>query len=135
MGEYQTAGIVTELLAWIKVAAIALELLAVTIIMVAALMSTAIFIRGFFTGAQPKLLYEEFKLRLGRGLLLGLEMLVAADVIRTLALEPTLANVAFLAILMLIRTFLSWSIVVELEHRWPWQPPTQGDGATGAHED
>jgi uncharacterized membrane protein len=62
--------------------------------------------------------------QLGRGLLLGLEMLVAADVVRTVALAPTLSNmVGVLSILVLIRTFLSWSLTMEMEHRWPWQQP------------
>ena len=56
-----------------------------------------------------------------RALLLGLEILVAADVIRTVALEPTLNNVVILGILVLIRTFLDWSLVVEIEEHWPWQ--------------
>ena len=53
--------------------------------------------------------------------MIGLEILVAADIIRTVALEPTLTNVAILGILVLVRTFLSWSLVVEIEGRWPWQ--------------
>jgi uncharacterized membrane protein len=61
-------------------------------------------------------------LAVARALLLGLEILVAADIIRTVALEPTLANVAILGLLVLIRTFLSWTLVVETEERWPWQP-------------
>ena len=58
---------------------------------------------------------------LGKGLLLGLEILVAADVIRTVALEPTSENIAALGLLVVVRTFLSWSLVVEVESRWPWQ--------------
>jgi uncharacterized membrane protein len=58
---------------------------------------------------------------LGRSLLLGLEFLVAADVVRTVALEPTLSNVAVLGPLVLVRTFLSWTLTVEIEGRWPWQ--------------
>jgi uncharacterized membrane protein len=65
--------------------------------------------------------YESYKQQLGRPLLLGLELLVAADVIRTVALAPTLNNVAVLGLLVLVRTMLSWSLVVELEGRWPWQ--------------
>ena len=49
-----------------------------------------------------------------------IELLVAADIIRTVALEQTLTNVAILAILVLVRTFLSWSLTVEIEGRWPW---------------
>ena len=62
------------------------------------------------------------KVRLGRELLLGLEMLIAGDVIRTVALEPTLSNASVLALLVIIRTFLSWSLVLEIEACWPWQP-------------
>jgi hypothetical protein len=53
-------------------------------------------------------------------LLLGLEYLVAADIIRTVALEPTMTNAAILGVLVVVRTFLSWSLVVEIEGRWPW---------------
>lgn len=65
--------------------------------------------------------YESYKHQLGRTLLLGLELLVAGDVVRTVALEPTLNNVAVLGVLVVIRTFLSWSLFVEIEGRWPWQ--------------
>ena len=65
--------------------------------------------------------YDRYRARLGRALLLGLEILVAADVVRTVALEPTLRTLGSLALLVLVRTFLSWSIVVEVEGRWPWQ--------------
>jgi len=66
--------------------------------------------------------YESYKHQIGGSLLLGLEFLVAGDVVRTVALEPTLGNVAVLGVLILIRTFLSWSLTVEIEGRWPWQP-------------
>jgi uncharacterized membrane protein len=58
---------------------------------------------------------------LGRAILLGLEFLVAADIINTVAIEPTLDSVVVLAGIVLIRTFLSWSLEVEIEGRWPWQ--------------
>jgi uncharacterized membrane protein len=61
------------------------------------------------------------KISLGRALLLGLEILVAADIVRTVALEASLESVAVLGLLVLIRTFLSWALVVEIEGRWPWQ--------------
>jgi uncharacterized membrane protein len=64
---------------------------------------------------------ESYKHQLGKTLLLGLEFLVAGDVVRTVALEPTLTNVSLLGLLVVIRTFLSWSLTVEIEGRWPWQ--------------
>ncbi len=65
--------------------------------------------------------YRQLRQDLGRGILLGLELLVAADIIRTVAVDPTLENVAVLGLIVLIRTFLSMALQVELEGRWPWQ--------------
>ena len=65
--------------------------------------------------------YVTVRATFGRSVLLGLEVLVAADLIRTIAVEPTLANLAVLAALVAIRTFLSWSLEVEIDGRWPWQ--------------
>ena len=77
-------------------------------------------IRFLFKMEKPGA-FESYKHQLGKTLLLGLELLVAGDVVRTVALEPTLNNVAVLGLLVLIRTFLSWSLFVEIEGRWPWQ--------------
>ena len=66
--------------------------------------------------------YTEYRHSLARTLMLGLELLVAADVVRTVALEPTLQSVSVLGLLVLIRIILGWSLVVEIEGRWPWQP-------------
>ena len=75
--------------------------------------------------------YTDFRHRVGRALLLGLEILVAADIIRTVVLEPTLANVLVLGLLVLIRTFLSWSLVLEIEERWPWQAHRAAEKTSG----
>lgn len=68
--------------------------------------------------------YRRFRQQLGRTILLGLELLVAGDIVRTVAAQPTLTNVAILGIIVLIRTFLSFSLEVELTGRWPWQQNT-----------
>jgi uncharacterized membrane protein len=65
--------------------------------------------------------YEAVRATFGRSVLLGLEVLVAADLIRTIAVEPTLSNLAVLAALVAIRTFLSWSLEVEIDGHWPWK--------------
>lgn len=65
--------------------------------------------------------YEMGRATFGRSVLLGLEVLVAADIIRTVAVEPTLSNLWVLALLVVIRTFLSWSLEVEIDGHWPWQ--------------
>jgi uncharacterized membrane protein len=106
---------------WIEVASITIEVLAVAIIVGAVFYSTG---RFFYLQISKKPAHDEYYLQykhsLGRSLLLGLEILVAADVVRTVALEPTLLNVATLGLLVVVRTFLSWSLAVEIEGHWPW---------------
>lgn len=72
----------------------------------------------FRKSADP---YRQLRQDIGRGILLGLELLVAADIIRTVAVTPTLQGVLVLGLIVLIRTFLSMALQVELEGRWPWQ--------------
>ena len=75
--------------------------------------------------------YRRFRQDLGRGILLGLEFLVAADIIRTVAVTPTLQGVLVLGLIVLIRTFLSMALQVELEGRWPWQRAETPPSRTG----
>ena len=77
--------------------------------------------------------YRYFREQLGRSILLGLEFLVAADIIRTVALTPTWQSVVVLGGIVLIRTFLSFSLEVEISGRWPWQQrpkPAADDGVS-----
>ena len=67
--------------------------------------------------------YRRFRQQLGQAILLGLELLVAGDIIRTVAATPTLLSIGVLGLIVLIRTFLSFSLEVELTGRWPWQSP------------
>jgi uncharacterized membrane protein len=67
--------------------------------------------------------YRIYRQRIGRVVLLGLELLVAGDIIRTVAVSPTFRSAAVLALIVAIRTFLSFTFEVELEGRWPWQRP------------
>ena len=69
--------------------------------------------------------YDAFRRQLGRSILLGLEFLVAADIIRTVAVTPTAQSVAVLAGIVAIRTFLSFSLQVEMTGSWPWQRPVK----------
>ena len=110
-----------EMLRAVGFTAVAIETIAVAIIGIAVLYGTILFIARRSSGAG----YDQYKHTLGKGLLLGLEILVAADVIRTVALEPTIQNIIGLGLLVLVRTFLSWSLVVEIDGRWPWQRDTK----------
>ena len=107
---------------WVEWGAWSVEMLAVAVIIGFILVATANWLyQGFFHRNLALEQYQRYRDRLGRSLLLGLEILVAADIVRTVALEPTLYNILGLGLLVLIRTFLSWSIVLEIEGRWPWQ--------------
>lgn len=78
--------------------------------------------------------YHRLRSSLGRSILLGLELLVAADIINTVAIEPTLDSLAVLAGIVLIRTFLSLSLEVEIEGRWPWQQANDKDALGKARD-
>ena len=105
----------------IEISALVIELCAVAIIMMGIILAVVRYV--FHLKRKMSDAYRQFKAQLGKSLLLGLEFLVAADIIRTVALEPSLENVLILGLLVLIRTFLSWCLVVEIEGRWPWQRP------------
>ena len=114
--------VVVSIRAVIEWAALAIEILGATVI-VAGVIRVAVMrgtVRYLFQLDKPGA-FERYKHQMGRSLLLGLEFLVAGDVVRTVALEPNLTNVVVLGLLVLIRTFLSWSLAVEIEARWPWQ--------------
>jgi uncharacterized membrane protein len=65
--------------------------------------------------------YSDLRRRIGRSVLLGLELLVAGDIIRTVAVTPTFESVGVLAVIVLVRTFLSFTLEVEISGHWPWQ--------------
>ncbi|HUR36061.1 MAG TPA: DUF1622 domain-containing protein [Vicinamibacterales bacterium] len=102
----------------IEASALGIEILAVAVIVVSISFGTVRFL--LHVQRQKNDAYDGYKIFLGKSLLLGLEFLVAADIIRTVALDPTLNNVLLLALLVVVRTFLSWALVVEMEGRWPW---------------
>ncbi|HEY5223684.1 MAG TPA: DUF1622 domain-containing protein [Microbacteriaceae bacterium] len=91
----------------------------VAAIVIGAIAAAIIAIQSYFRKSGP--IYFPFRRSLGRSILLGLELLVAADIIRTVALTPTLESLAVLGGIVLIRTFLSFSLELEISGRWPWQ--------------
>ena len=104
----------------IKWIALSLEILGVGVI--AFVFGHAIVRTLLHFGQKLENAYELFRIYVGKGLLLGLEFLVAADIIRTVSIEPTIDGIGTLGILIIVRSFLGWSITVETEGRWPWQP-------------
>lgn len=118
----------------VEYVALAIELLAVCVITVGVIYAVGSFVIARYGGRTLQGYDRLFRARLGNSLLIGLEILVAADIIRTVALEPSLTNVAILGILVLVRTFLSWSLVVEIEGRWPWQAAKAEEASADAPE-
>jgi uncharacterized membrane protein len=97
------------------------ELTGIAIIAGGAVTTLLIFLYRLVRRENTDTTVASFRSNLGRAILLGLEFLVAADIINTVAVTPTLLSVAVLAGIVLIRTFLSFSLEVEIEGRWPWQ--------------
>jgi uncharacterized membrane protein len=114
---------------WIEFAARGIEVLAVALMVGFIAVGTVRWL--IFSAQRLEKTYEHYRVIIGKSLLIGLELLVAADIIRTVALDATLLNLATLAILVLVRTFLGWTLTVEVEGHWPWQAArTAGSAAT-----
>jgi uncharacterized membrane protein len=109
----------------------------VAVMVIGAVVSIPLALRGFQperlpAGSKPLSVYRSYRQLLGRSILLGLELLVAADIIRTVAVTPTFESVGVLAIIVLIRTFLSFSLELEITGRWPWQKEPERPTAAAA---
>jgi uncharacterized membrane protein len=109
----------TSLRDWIEVASQIVEALAVAIMMIVIVVGTARWLLS--PGRLAGDAYRQYRVVLARSLQVGLELLVAADIIRTVMIEASLVNLAFLAGLVVVRTLLGWTLAVEVEGRWPWQ--------------
>jgi uncharacterized membrane protein len=110
LGDFSIATDVAEL---IEFTAIIVIVTGVVIAMV------TMIITGFQTDWNAA--FNRYKRLIARGLLIGLDLLIAADIIKTVTLDPTLENISALGLLVAIRTFLSWALMLEVEGHWPWQ--------------
>jgi len=107
---------------WIHLVTRLVEIVGTAIIVVGSFGALGLFLVRMIRSSGPReTLVAAFRSNLGRSILLGLEFLVAADIINTVAIEPTVESLIVLAGIVLIRTFLSFSLEVEIEGRWPWQ--------------
>jgi len=128
MGHSTDNRFIDRVLEWVEYVAIGIEVLAVAIITIAIVYATVSFLSARL-GHRPEAgAYGLYRRRIGEPMLLSLEILVAADVIRTVILDLTIESVAVLGLLVLIRTFLTWSLVVEMEGRWPWSSESPREG-------
>ncbi|MDY7227571.1 DUF1622 domain-containing protein [Hyalangium rubrum] len=115
---------------WVVLAGQVMEAVGVAVMVLGAVLSLVLLaLRGRRPAAVSP--YRQFRQDLGRAILLGLEFLVAADIIRTVSEKPTLEGVVVLGLIVVIRTFLSFTLTVELEGQWPWQRPPEHEEARG----
>ncbi len=116
-----------QILTYLEQAGAAISLSAVTVIVAGFAL-----VAGRYVLRSPNLSLEQsfkrFKIELGRVLTLGLEILVLADVIETITVEPTFSSLAVLVFLVLLRTLVSWTLTLEIEGHWPWQNSAEDQG-------
>jgi uncharacterized membrane protein len=98
----------------------ALEILSFAVILLAVAMSTVLYLVRVRHG-EFEANYRDYRANLGRGILVGLELLIAADILKSVVVDPTLQGMLVLGGIVLIRTFLSISLDVEINGNWPWE--------------
>jgi len=102
------------------------ELAGVAVLLLGALVAVAAFAMRLQRGRGFDSAYHGLRSDIGRAILLGLEFLVIADIIGTIAVRPTFENLGVLALIVVIRTFLSFTLELEVSGHWPWQKPQPG---------
>jgi len=109
---------------FISIAGYSIEAVGVLVVILGSCISSVTFIRTF-RQLPEDIAYQTYRKQLGRSIILGLEFLIAGDIVRTVVVADTLENVAVLGLIILIRTFLSVTLHLEVEGRWPWQTERQ----------
>jgi uncharacterized membrane protein len=115
----------------VAAAARVVELAGVVVLLFGALLATGAFARRLVRRIGFQDAYHALRADLGRAILLGLELLVIADIIGTVAIEPTLQNLGVLAVIVAIRTCLSFALELEVSGHWPWQRVQATDQHSG----
>lgn len=105
----------------IQFASRAVEGAGVCVLLFGALIAIGIFLKRCLRKTDFDFAYHRLRADLGRAILLGLELLVIADIIETVGVEPSLESLSMLAVIVLIRTLLSFTLELEVSGRWPWQ--------------
>ena len=113
----------------IKWVALGIEAIAIAIIVIGAILTTAYFLRSLIKERALDQCYQRFRSNFGKAILLGLEFLIASDIVGTVAVGPTFRDLGVLGLLVLIRTFLSFALELEISGRWPWQKAPVSNGS------
>lgn len=109
---------------YIKWIAVGIESIAIGIIVIGAIATTIVFLHRIIKEKALEDCYRKFRSDFGKAILLGLEFLIASDIVGTVAVGPTFKDLGVLALLVVIRTFLSFALELEITGRWPWQKET-----------
>ncbi|WP_026973212.1 DUF1622 domain-containing protein [Aliagarivorans marinus] len=112
----------------ISVAGYAIEAFGVLVVIIGSIATTTTFIKTYFKQTK-EIAYKQYRRDLGRSIILGLEFLIAGDIIRTVVVANSLEDVGVLALIIVIRGFLSMTLHLEVEGRWPWQPEKSSESA------
>jgi len=112
----------------VEIAGRSMEAAGIAVIVIGAVAATIKYLNtGKARRLGPTQAYTRYRTEVAMAILLGLEFLVAGDIINTVVIDPSFASVGVLAAIVAIRTFLSFELTLEIEGRWPWQPPRQPD--------
>jgi len=111
-----------------------IEFSGVAVLLFGALLAAGVFAKRLLDKMTFQVAYHALRADLGRAILLGLELLVIADIIGTVAIEPTLKNLGVLAVIVAIRTVLSFTLELEVSGRWPWNRGPAPDPRPGGRE-
>lgn len=125
--DLESTKLIEQVLQFLEYAGVAISLFAVAVIIFSFIIATWRYTRKFELGDQSQN-FVRFKKELGSGLLLGLEILVLADIIHTMTVTPTFQSLSVLASIVVIRTVVSWTLTLEVEGHWPWQSTSKGEG-------
>lgn len=110
----------------ISVAGYGIEAVGVLVIIIGSVISSFRLIT-LFRNSSHGAAFREYRRELGRSIILGLEFLIAGDIIRTVVMADSLTNIAILGLIILIRSFLSLTLHLEVEGRWPWQASEENE--------
>lgn len=119
--------LIEQILEYLMKAGIAISLFAVVVIIVGFATAAWGYARRFRETAQESN-FNLFKVELGGALLLGLEIIVLAEVVETITVTPTFQSLAILAAIVVVRAAVSWNLTLTTEGRWPWQAPVEDQG-------
>ncbi len=114
--------------------AFGIEVAGIAVIVLGSAATAVLYLHRWLRRRDPRDAYHRFRAGLGRAILLGLELLVGADIIRTVAIQPTFYNLGVLGLLIVIRTFLSFTLEVEIDGHWPWQASRNRDASSKPHD-